>query len=107
MKQIGQRSNGHRVLFDCSVIEAAAGHLRNRTDENLERLVSMQGSELAYSHYLWSSFGSKLAIREFWKKNLEQTIWNAQLETAIDTVKEYFTRRQESQWLSAVLGVPS
>jgi hypothetical protein len=104
MKQIGQRSNGHKVLFDCSVIEAAAGYLRNRTDENLERLVSMQGSELAYSHYLWSSFGSKLTIREFWKKNLEQTIWNTQFETAIDTVKEYFIRRQESQWLSAVLG---
>jgi hypothetical protein len=103
MKKIGQRSNGHRVLFDCSAIEAAAGYLRNRTDENLECLISMQGSELAYSHYMWSSFGSKLTIREFWKKNLEQIIWKSQLGTVIDAVREYLIGRQESQWLSAVL----
>lgn len=63
----------------------------------------MQGSKLAYDHYLWSSFGSKLTIREFWKKNLEQTIWSKQLETAIDAVREYLTSRQESQWLNAAL----
>ncbi|MGA9388184.1 MAG: hypothetical protein WBV70_05095 [Candidatus Bathyarchaeia archaeon] len=80
MKQIGEQNNGHRVLFDCSAIEAAAGYLRNRTDENLERLISMQGSRLAYSHYMWSSFGSKLTIRVLEEKpgtdHLEHAAWN-------------------------------
>jgi hypothetical protein len=97
MKQIGHQNDRHRILFDCSAIEAAIGYLRNRTDKNLERLISMQGSRLAYSHYLWSSFGSKLTIGEFWKKNLEQTICSKQLETAIDAAREYLAGRQESR----------
>ncbi|MGA2308346.1 MAG: DUF5700 domain-containing putative Zn-dependent protease [Candidatus Bathyarchaeia archaeon] len=104
MKHTGQQSDRHEILFDCSAIEPAIGYLRNGTDENLERLVSMQGSKVAYNHYLWSSFGSKLTFREFWKRNLERTIWSKQLETSIDAVKEYLASRQESQWLSAVLG---
>lgn len=103
MEQISQRSGQHRILFHCSAIDAAIGYLRNRTNENLGRLVSMRGSKLAYSHYLWSQFGSKLPIEEFWKKNLEQVVWNEQFESTINTVKEYLTSQQKSQWLSAVL----
>ena len=103
MKRMDRQSGRQRILFDSSAIEPAIDYLRNRTDENLEHLISIQGSKLAYNHYLWSSFGSKLTIREFWKKNLEQTTWSKQLETAINAVREYLASRQESQWLNAVL----
>ena len=91
------------IVFDDSAISACFEYLKNRTGTNLERLISMLGSKLVYSHYMWSSLGSASTIREFWKKNLEQTAWNRQLETAINDVREYLTSRQESEWLDAVL----
>jgi hypothetical protein len=103
MKQFDQQGDEHRLMFDSSPVEAALGYLRNKTDQNLERLISMQGSKLAYNHFVWSSFGSKLTIREFWKKSLKQTVWSKQLEAAIGTVREYLTSQEESRWLSAVL----
>lgn len=91
------------IVFDDSAISACFDYLKNRTGRNLERLISMPGSKLAYSHHIWSSMGSTSTIREFWKKNLEQTAWNRQLETAVNDVGEYLTGRQESEWLDAVL----
>jgi hypothetical protein len=90
-------------VFDDSAIGACFDYLKKRTGMNLERLISMPGSKLAYSHHIWSSVSSTSTVREFWKKNLEQTAWNRQLETAINDVREYLTSRQESEWLDAVL----
>jgi predicted ATPase len=44
-----QSKRRQEILFDRSAIDACTGYLRNRTDENLERLVSMAGSELQAS----------------------------------------------------------
>ena len=48
MKYVGQQSHRHIILLDCPVSEPVIGYLRNRTDENLERLASMQNSKIAY-----------------------------------------------------------
>jgi hypothetical protein len=95
--------NLQNIVFDDSAIGASFDYLKKRTGMNLKRLISMPGSKLAYSHHIWSSMGSTSTIREFWKKNLEQTAWNRQLETAINDVREYLTSRQESEWLDAVM----
>jgi len=103
MKRVSQQGQ-HRILFDFSAVEPAICYLRNRTDENLERLISAQGSKIAYHHHLWSSFDSKPTITEFWKKNLEQTTWSSKLETDITAVKEYLaTQQHDNRWLTAVL----
>jgi hypothetical protein len=90
-------------VFNDSAIDASFDYLKNRTGRNLERLISLPGSKLAYSHHIWSSMGSTSTISEFWKKNLESTVWNVDLETAINDVREYLTSRQESEWLDALL----
>jgi hypothetical protein len=77
-----------KVLFDRSAIDACMGYLRNRNNENLERLISTPGSKLAYAHHRWSSISSRLTIQEFWKKELERINWNKQLEASIEEIIE-------------------
>jgi hypothetical protein len=91
------------IMFDHSTIDACLGYLKDRTDKNLKRLISMAGSRLAYNHHTWSSMDSRSRIKEFWKKNLEQTVWSKQLEDSINAVMDHLTIRQESQWLTVVL----
>jgi hypothetical protein len=100
---MGQSKRRQEILFDRSAIDACIGFLRNRTDENLERLVSMAGSKLAYKHHLWSSMSSRLTIEEFWKKELERIVWSRQLEASIEAIIGCLMGRQE-RWLGDVLG---
>jgi hypothetical protein len=99
---MGQSKRRQGILFDRSAIDACIGYLRNRTDENLERLVSMAGSKLAYRHHLWCSMSSRLTIEEFWKKELERIVWSRQLEASIEAIIECLMGRQE-RWLGDVL----
>ena len=77
-------------------------YLRNRTDSNLKRLISTEGSKLAYKHHLWASTSSTLTIEEFWKKEMERIDWNAQLETSVEEIIQ-FLKAQERQWSASVL----
>ncbi|MGD0477657.1 MAG: DUF5700 domain-containing putative Zn-dependent protease [Nitrososphaerales archaeon] len=76
--------------------------MRNRTDANLERLVSMPGSRLAYAHHLWSSVSPTPTIEDFWKKELERIDWSEQLEASIEEIIQRLGG-QERQWLGAVM----
>jgi hypothetical protein len=102
-RQMNRSKDQQDITFDHSTIDACLGYLKDRTDKNLERLISMAGSRLAYNHQTWSSMGSRSTIKEFWKKNLEQTVWSKQLEDSINAVMDHLTMCQESQWLDAVL----
>lgn len=100
---MGQAKRRQEILFDRSAIDACIGYLKNRTDENLECLVSLAGSKLAYKHHLWSSISSSLTLEEFWKKELERIVWSRQLEASIEAIIECLMGRQEKQWLGDVL----
>ncbi len=52
------------MTFDRSAIDTSWKYLRNRTKENLERLVSNSGNRLAYDHFSWSSISSTLLAKE-------------------------------------------
>ena len=86
-----------------SAINVCFNYLKDRSDTNLERLITLPGSKLAYKHHVWSSMDSTSTIKQFWKKTLQSTPWNTDLQTAINNVKEYLTSRQENEWLDAVL----
>ena len=90
------------ISFDRSSIDACMDYLRNRTDANLKRLISMQGSKLAYKHHLWASISSKLTIEEFWKKEMERIEWNTQLETSVEEIIQFLKDKQR-RWLDSVL----
>lgn len=44
-----------------------------------------------------------MTIEDFWRKELEHTVWSKRLETAIDAVRGYLMNQQENQWLKEVL----
>ena len=99
---MGRWRSRQGISFDRSAIDACMDYLRNRTDSNFKRLISTQGSKLAYKHHLWGSIWSKLTIEEFWKKELDGIDWNAQLETSVEEIIQ-FLKDHERQWLDSVL----
>ena len=92
-----------RIFFDTSAIRACMCYLRNRTDKNLKRVLSLPGSKLAYRHHLWSTISSRLPIEEFWKKELDGIVWNDELEDSVETLVEYLMGRNQTEWLGEVL----
>jgi hypothetical protein len=97
--------SGHpqNITFNDSAVDACFDYLKNPSDTNLERLVALPGSQLAYNHHIWSSMDSTSTIKQFWKKTLQSTPWNTHLQTVINNVKEYLTNRRQSEWLNPVL----
>jgi len=92
-----------RILFDRSAIRVCISYLKDRTGKNLERLLSLPGSKLAYKHHVWSSISSKLTIEEFWRKELERIVWATKWGGSVDALVEYLIGLKERQWLSEVL----
>lgn len=91
------------IVFDESGLEASLNYLRNRSDENLKKLLSASGNKLAYAHNSWSSFSSKAAIEEFWSTQLSKLTWSPELERNVTTVKKYLLKQEKAKWLSEVL----
>lgn len=90
------------VSFDRSAVDAIIRYARDKSVENLMRLISTPGGKLAYAHYRWSNVTSRSTIKVFWKNEAEQTRWNEQLETSIEeTIR--FLEAQRRQWLAATL----
>jgi len=102
IEPMGKSHSRQRISFDRSAIDACMDYLRNRTDSNLNRFISTQGSKLAYKHHLWSSIWSKPTIEEFWKKQTDRIGWNAQLETSVEEIIQ-FLNDQRRRWLDSVL----
>jgi len=92
------------IVFDESGLEASLNYLRNRSDENLKKLLSASGNKLAYDHNSWSSFSSKATIEEFWSAQLSKFTWSPELERSIVAVKTYLLRQEKTKWLNEVLG---
>ena len=100
---MGESKDRQRIRFDRSAIRPCVSYLKDKTDENLESLLSLPGSKLAYRHHVWSSISSKLTIEEFWRKELERIDWAAKREDSVDALAEYLVGLKEKQWLSEVL----
>jgi hypothetical protein len=96
-------SKKHTITFGDSSLEASLNYLQNQSDENLRRLVSKPGNKLAYAHHLWSSFGSKVTIEEFWSAQLSKIHWSPEFEYNVNAVKTYLLNQEEVKWLSEVL----
>ncbi len=101
-ESVGLSRHRQQISFDRGAIDASIGYLKNRTNGNFEGIISTPGGKLAYRHHLWSSISSRLAIREFWKKQLEGLQWSQQLETAITDIIQYLSDRKRD-WLPATL----
>lgn len=93
----------HTIVFDDSGLEASLNFLRDRSDQNLKRLVSASGNRLAYAHHLWSSFGAKTSIVEFWSAQLSKLSWSPELEHRVNRVRTYLLMQKETKWLNEVL----
>jgi len=96
--------DGQQIVFDQSAIAKFFDYLKERTDENLERLTAMPGSIMAYKHYVWASMDSKTTIKTFWKESLEQIYWTDEFENSVAMLIEYLNSRPKSDWLNVVLG---
>lgn len=95
--------NEQEILSDNSALEPSFSYLRNRSDENLKRLVSRAGSELAYKHHLWSSSDPNMTIEEFWSARLSNTTWSSQFESDVKAAETYLQNQDETEWLEEVL----
>lgn len=93
-----------QIVFDRSAIDMFFGYLKERTDENLERLTAMPSSRMAYKHHVWASIDSETTIKTFWKRNLEHIHWTDQFENSVATLIEYLNSIPKSDWLNVVLG---
>ncbi|HVP27388.1 MAG TPA: DUF5700 domain-containing putative Zn-dependent protease [Candidatus Bathyarchaeia archaeon] len=91
------------LVFDDSGLEASLNFLRNKSDQNLEKLVSAPGNKLAYAHYLWSSPDSQATIEEFWATQLSNLSWSPKLEQNVNNVKSHLLMQEETKWLKEVL----
>lgn len=103
MSLTGTSSRKHIITFDDSGLEASLNYLRNRSAENLKRLVSAPGNKLAYAHYLWSSPISELTIEEFWSAELSKISWSTELEHDVKAVRTHLLNQAETKWLAEVL----
>ena len=77
--------------------------MRNRSEENLDRLVCKPGSRFAHAHYLWANPGARETAEEFWSKTLSETSWTRELEHNIVEVKKYLLSQEKKIWLKEVL----
>jgi len=100
---VDKQSSKQRITFEDSALEASLNYLRDRSDRNLERLISKPGNRLAYHHYLWSSSGTKMAIEEFWREKLSRTFWSRQLESNVNAVQMHLQNQDEKEWLQEIL----
>jgi hypothetical protein len=104
MKRVTDTSKSmQRITFDCSAIDAAIRYLRVRSKESLDDLISMPGNRLAYDHYRWSSFGSKLGPDGFWREQLDEISYTDEFEQNIVALRRYLEARSRSDWLNEIL----
>lgn len=107
MNSIGSLEQKQVIVFDDSALEPSFNYLRDRSEKNLEKLVSQLGSKLAHAHYCWANFEAKMTIEEFWSAQLSETSWSHELERNVDEIKKYLLRREKKVWLNEVLrGLP-
>jgi hypothetical protein len=91
------------IVFDDSGLEASLNFLRNRSDQNLEKLVSAPGNRFAYAHYLWSSPNAQTTAEEFWTAQLSKVSWSPEFKQNVNDVKTYLLKQEETKWLNEVL----
>ena len=77
--------------------------MRNRSEENLDRLVCQPGSRFAHAHYLWANPSARETAEEFWSKTLSETSWTRELEHNIVEIKKYLLSQEKKTWLTEVL----
>jgi hypothetical protein len=97
------RGKKHVIRFDDSGLETSLDYLRNRSDQNLKKLVLASGNKLAYAHHLWSSNDAKTTIEEFWSAQLSKISWNLELERNVSAVKAHLLKQKKTRWLNEVL----
>lgn len=97
------QSRKHVIRFDDSGLETSLDYLRNRSDQNLKKLVLASGNKLAYAHHLWSSNDAKTTIEEFWSAQLSKISWNPELERNVSAVKSHLLEQKKTRWLNEVL----
>jgi len=100
---MGSVQSRQRVFFNDSAIEATFKYLKDKSHDNLNRLVSESGNRLAYNHYQWSSFDSHLTIEDFWQKELAGTMYDEEFDRNITAIKDYLKAQKQSLWLREVL----
>ena len=100
MSSIDTLGKKHIIMFDDSSLEVSRNYLRNRSDENLKKLVSEPGNKLAYAHYSWSSFASKVPIEEFWSAQLSKISWSAELEYNVKALRTHLLNQKETNLLT-------
>lgn len=100
---LGSLGEKQILVFDDSGLEASLNFLRDRSDQNLERLASAPGNRLAYAHYSWSSYGAKMSISEFWSEQLSSVSWSQEFEREIRSIQTHLLKQKRPKWLNEVL----
>ena len=91
------------ITFDDSGLAASLNFIHNRSDRNLESLVSTLGNRLAYAHYLWVNPDAKATVEEFWSQQLCRFSWSKDFEEKVIDIKEYLVRQERRKWMEEVL----